>query len=168
MESVPCRFVSPPFNPRAIKIPYPPPPIPLPSSQIPPIHLFEISNQPTPQGQANHFYRYAPEKIDYAITRYQTEVRPSPHSPPPLSSSLSASLPHPISYSLSPSPLPFPPSHHQANPPPQRPNASTASSKPASPTKNPQTTPQPARAPRRPAATGRKLREADRGSWVIK
>lgn len=26
------------------------------------------------QGQANHFFRYAPEKIDYAIKRYQTEV----------------------------------------------------------------------------------------------
>jgi glutathione S-transferase len=29
------------------------------------------------QGQANHFFRYAPEKIEYAIKRYQTEVRPS-------------------------------------------------------------------------------------------
>lgn len=27
------------------------------------------------QGQANHFYRYAPEKIDYAINRYQTETK---------------------------------------------------------------------------------------------
>ncbi|KAK4981270.1 Glutathione S-transferase 2 [Elasticomyces elasticus] len=27
------------------------------------------------QGQANHFYRYAPKKIDYAIDRYQTETR---------------------------------------------------------------------------------------------
>ncbi|KAK5698282.1 Glutathione S-transferase 2 [Elasticomyces elasticus] len=27
------------------------------------------------QGQANHFYRYAPTKIDYAITRYQTETK---------------------------------------------------------------------------------------------
>ncbi|PNS14626.1 hypothetical protein CAC42_1648 [Sphaceloma murrayae] len=27
------------------------------------------------QGQANHFYRYAPEKIEYAINRYQTETR---------------------------------------------------------------------------------------------
>ncbi|KAH6694203.1 hypothetical protein BKA61DRAFT_637517 [Leptodontidium sp. MPI-SDFR-AT-0119] len=26
------------------------------------------------QGQANRFYRYAPEKIEYAINRYQTEV----------------------------------------------------------------------------------------------
>ncbi|KAG4415395.1 hypothetical protein IFR04_011491, partial [Cadophora malorum] len=25
------------------------------------------------QGQANHFFRYAPEKIEYAINRYQTE-----------------------------------------------------------------------------------------------
>lgn len=25
--------------------------------------------------KANHFYRYAPEKIDYAIKRYQTETR---------------------------------------------------------------------------------------------
>jgi glutathione S-transferase len=27
------------------------------------------------QGQANHFFRYAPEKIDYAIKRYQTETK---------------------------------------------------------------------------------------------
>ncbi|KAH9825665.1 Disulfide-bond oxidoreductase, partial [Teratosphaeria destructans] len=27
------------------------------------------------QGQANHFYRYAPTKIPYAIDRYQTETR---------------------------------------------------------------------------------------------
>lgn len=27
------------------------------------------------QGQANHFYRYAPTKIDYAINRYQTETK---------------------------------------------------------------------------------------------
>ncbi|KAL8676526.1 MAG: hypothetical protein Q9186_006957 [Xanthomendoza sp. 1 TL-2023] len=27
------------------------------------------------QGQANHFYRYAPEKIDYGIKRYQTETK---------------------------------------------------------------------------------------------
>lgn len=27
------------------------------------------------QGQANHFYRYAPEKIPYAIDRYQTETK---------------------------------------------------------------------------------------------
>lgn len=27
------------------------------------------------QGQANHFYRYAPEKISYAIDRYQTETK---------------------------------------------------------------------------------------------
>ncbi|KAL8807945.1 MAG: hypothetical protein Q9182_000411 [Xanthomendoza sp. 2 TL-2023] len=27
------------------------------------------------QGQANHFYRYAPEKIDYGINRYQTETK---------------------------------------------------------------------------------------------
>ncbi|KAJ3159342.1 hypothetical protein HK101_001097 [Irineochytrium annulatum] len=27
------------------------------------------------QGQANHFYRYAPEKIPYGIERYQTETR---------------------------------------------------------------------------------------------
>lgn len=26
------------------------------------------------QGQANHFFRYAPEKIEYGIKRYQTEV----------------------------------------------------------------------------------------------
>ncbi|KAM3078347.1 Glutathione S-transferase 2 [Clarireedia jacksonii] len=27
------------------------------------------------QGQANHFFRYAPEKIDYAVQRYQTETK---------------------------------------------------------------------------------------------
>lgn len=27
------------------------------------------------QGQANHFYRYAPEKIQYGINRYQTETK---------------------------------------------------------------------------------------------
>lgn len=27
------------------------------------------------QGQANHFYRYAPTKIDYAIDRYHTETK---------------------------------------------------------------------------------------------
>ena len=27
------------------------------------------------QGQANHFYRYAPTKIDYAVNRYQTETK---------------------------------------------------------------------------------------------
>lgn len=27
------------------------------------------------QGQANHFYRYAPTKIQYAIDRYQTETK---------------------------------------------------------------------------------------------
>lgn len=27
------------------------------------------------QGQANHFFRYAPEKIDYAIKCYQTETK---------------------------------------------------------------------------------------------
>jgi glutathione S-transferase len=27
------------------------------------------------QGQANHFHRYAPDKIPYAIDRYQTETR---------------------------------------------------------------------------------------------
>jgi glutathione S-transferase len=27
------------------------------------------------QGQANHFYRYAPEKIEYGINRYQTETK---------------------------------------------------------------------------------------------
>ncbi|KAJ3412109.1 hypothetical protein HDV05_001203 [Chytridiales sp. JEL 0842] len=27
------------------------------------------------QGQANHFYRYAPEKIPYGINRYQTETK---------------------------------------------------------------------------------------------
>lgn len=27
------------------------------------------------QGQANHFYRYAPQKIEYAVNRYQTETK---------------------------------------------------------------------------------------------
>ena len=27
------------------------------------------------QGQANHFFRYAPEKIEYGISRYQNETR---------------------------------------------------------------------------------------------
>lgn len=27
------------------------------------------------QGQANHFFRYAPEKIPYAVKRYQTETK---------------------------------------------------------------------------------------------
>ena len=27
------------------------------------------------QGQANHFYRYAPEKIQYGIDRYQNETK---------------------------------------------------------------------------------------------
>ena len=27
------------------------------------------------RGQANHFYRYAPSKIDYAVNRYQTETK---------------------------------------------------------------------------------------------
>lgn len=32
-------------------------------------------DQSTLQGQANHFYRYAPEKIQYGINRYQNETR---------------------------------------------------------------------------------------------
>lgn len=27
------------------------------------------------QGQANHFFRYAPEKIEYGIKRYQNETK---------------------------------------------------------------------------------------------
>ena len=27
------------------------------------------------QGQANHFYRYAPEKLEYGVSRYQNEVK---------------------------------------------------------------------------------------------
>ena len=27
------------------------------------------------QGQANHFFRYAPERIEYGIKRYQTETK---------------------------------------------------------------------------------------------
>jgi glutathione S-transferase len=27
------------------------------------------------QGQANHFFRYAPERIEYGVNRYQNETR---------------------------------------------------------------------------------------------
>lgn len=37
--------------------------------------MFQMGGIGPMQGQANVFYRYAPEKIDYAINRYQTEVR---------------------------------------------------------------------------------------------
>lgn len=37
--------------------------------------MFQMSAIGPMQGQANVFFRYAPEKIDYAINRYQTEVR---------------------------------------------------------------------------------------------
>lgn len=37
--------------------------------------MFQMGGVGPMQGQANVFYRYAPEKIDYAITRYQREVR---------------------------------------------------------------------------------------------
>ncbi|KAJ9648850.1 Glutathione S-transferase 2 [Coniosporium apollinis] len=39
-------------------------------------HQLELTtNKPKQQGQANHFYRYAPTKISYAIERYQTETK---------------------------------------------------------------------------------------------
>ena len=37
--------------------------------------MFQMGGIGPMQGQANVFFRYAPEKIDYAINRYQTEVR---------------------------------------------------------------------------------------------
>jgi GST-like protein len=37
--------------------------------------MFQMSAIGPMQGQANVFFRYAPEKIEYAINRYQTEVR---------------------------------------------------------------------------------------------
>ena len=37
--------------------------------------MFQMGGVGPMQGQANVFYRYAPEKIDYAIGRYQREVR---------------------------------------------------------------------------------------------
>ena len=37
--------------------------------------MFQMGGVGPMQGQANVFYRYAEEKIPYAITRYQTEVR---------------------------------------------------------------------------------------------
>ena len=37
--------------------------------------MFQMSGIGPMQGQANVFYRYAPEKIDYAIQRYQNETR---------------------------------------------------------------------------------------------
>ena len=46
-------------------------------SYLKPIHPHDISlsRLTIQQGQANHFYRYAPEKIDYGINRYQTETK---------------------------------------------------------------------------------------------
>lgn len=37
--------------------------------------MFQMAGIGPMQGQANVFYRYAPEKIDYAIKRYQNETR---------------------------------------------------------------------------------------------
>ena len=37
--------------------------------------MFQMGNIGPMQGQANVFYRYAPEKIEYAINRYQHECR---------------------------------------------------------------------------------------------
>jgi len=37
--------------------------------------MFQMAGVGPMQGQANVFYRYAPEKIDYAIERYQNEVK---------------------------------------------------------------------------------------------
>jgi glutathione S-transferase len=38
-------------------------------------HIWMQSGLGPMQGQANHFYRYAPEKIEYGINRYQTETK---------------------------------------------------------------------------------------------
>jgi GST-like protein len=37
--------------------------------------MFQMAGIGPMQGQANVFYRYAPEKIEYAISRYQRETR---------------------------------------------------------------------------------------------
>jgi glutathione S-transferase len=37
--------------------------------------MFQMAGIGPMQGQANVFYRYAPEKIDYAINRYQRETK---------------------------------------------------------------------------------------------
>lgn len=37
--------------------------------------FFQHGGQGPMQGQANHFFRYAPEKIEYGIKRYQNETR---------------------------------------------------------------------------------------------
>jgi len=37
--------------------------------------MFQMSGIGPMQGQANHFYRYAPEKIEYGIKRYQDETK---------------------------------------------------------------------------------------------
>ncbi|OZJ04229.1 hypothetical protein BZG36_02960 [Bifiguratus adelaidae] len=37
--------------------------------------MFQMGGVGPMQGQANHFYRYAPEKIQYGIKRYQNETR---------------------------------------------------------------------------------------------
>ncbi|KAF3934537.1 Glutathione-S-transferase [Dactylella cylindrospora] len=37
--------------------------------------MWQMANLGPMQGQAGHFFRYAPEKIPYGINRYQTEVR---------------------------------------------------------------------------------------------
>eukprot|EP01088_Endostelium_zonatum_P019817 TRINITY_DN7032_c0_g1_i1.p1 TRINITY_DN7032_c0_g1~~TRINITY_DN7032_c0_g1_i1.p1 ORF type:complete len:176 (-),score=50.14 TRINITY_DN7032_c0_g1_i1:64-591(-) len=37
--------------------------------------FFQMGGLGPMQGQANHFYRYAPEKIPYGINRYQNETR---------------------------------------------------------------------------------------------
>jgi len=38
-------------------------------------HVWMQSGLGPMQGQANHFYRYAPERIEYGINRYQTETK---------------------------------------------------------------------------------------------
>lgn len=37
--------------------------------------MYHTNTTPAIQGQANHFHRYAPQKLPYAISRYQNETR---------------------------------------------------------------------------------------------
>ena len=37
--------------------------------------MFQMGGVGPMQGQANHFVRYAPEKIEYGINRYRNETR---------------------------------------------------------------------------------------------
>jgi glutathione S-transferase len=50
------------------------PPFILPS-QLRREKSFLLTRNGTVQGQANHFTRYAPERIEYSVNRYQNETR---------------------------------------------------------------------------------------------